>query len=392
MFRACLLSVSCAFSITTPAIAQIGGDGSDGDLHPTADVTIDTTGRPDGFDYRSIRIPAGVTVTLVGTNAAMVRVQGDAQIDGTLSADSLPGDPNEPRLGAPGGPGGYFGGDGNVVSAEAGKGPAGGAGGNAFFGHPGWGEPAGHATPGITASQPSTPTYGSARPFDLRGGSGSGGNANPASLGFPGDGGSGGGGTIALLADGRVTVAGTVTARSLGFGSGGSILIRALDGVEIAGEVRADGNSDQLGSFVSGDGFVRLDGWAAAPVITGTVAPNPLALTLPALEELDAPRLGRPWRLQTASLPGDRVGYFFALAPASLPFPFGTLGLDPASLQFLGATTAAAIGVDSEATLTINVPPQQSLAGVPLWVQALSLATPGPGPRLSNTIATTVQS
>ena len=73
--RAALLGTLVSFVFSAAGVAQIGGNGSQGQLHPTVDITLDTT--HGVFQFTSITIPAGVTVTLTGPNPAILLSQGD---------------------------------------------------------------------------------------------------------------------------------------------------------------------------------------------------------------------------------------------------------------------------------------------------------------------------
>ena len=81
--------------------AQTYGNGQDGALAPTSDITLDTTANGGVFQFTSIAIPAGVTVHLRGSNAARLLCTGGVSIAGTLEGDA------DPSL--RGGPGGYDG-------------------------------------------------------------------------------------------------------------------------------------------------------------------------------------------------------------------------------------------------------------------------------------------
>jgi hypothetical protein len=91
------------------------GNGSDGDFAPTSSITL------SGFkQYKSVYIPSGVTVTVVGT--LYIKCQGFFYNAGTITA---------PACGASGGSGGSGTGAGSVGGAGA-SGGAGGAGGAGY--------------------------------------------------------------------------------------------------------------------------------------------------------------------------------------------------------------------------------------------------------------------
>jgi len=102
-----------------------GGDGTLGDFAPTASTTLNTdnaTIAPNGvFNYRQVRIPTGVTVTITGSYPATLNSLKTALIDGVLGVSGGAGvihdaSPTQagnspPKYGGPGGPGSGKGGD-----------------------------------------------------------------------------------------------------------------------------------------------------------------------------------------------------------------------------------------------------------------------------------------
>ena len=62
-----------------------GSNGSDGAFNPTANVVIDMADHPDGiYQYTSVNIPAGVTVTFIpnaGNKPVVWLVQGSCVIN-----------------------------------------------------------------------------------------------------------------------------------------------------------------------------------------------------------------------------------------------------------------------------------------------------------------------
>ncbi|MEM7205596.1 MAG: hypothetical protein AAF628_35400 [Planctomycetota bacterium] len=378
--------------------AQIGGDGRDGALEPVADLVLDTSTRPGGvFQFTRITIPAGVTLRLVGDEPAVLRSQGAVDVAGTIDADGFAA---VDALGGEGGPGGAAGGHGgpwgSVFCAEAGQGNGGGGAGCVQpFSVPQSGGPAGHATPGQQGlGSGGGRAYGSAYPFDLEGGSGAGGTAYPSSFGQLGPGGGGGGGVVAILADEAVVVSGTVRVRGADLGSAGSVLLRSLASVRVHGLIDAGGNSGGPPPLFprSGDGFVRLDAYGDAPTVTGTVRGVVVTRTLPELTALAAPRLGAPWSLTSATVPGDQVVLLAAAATASVALPrFGVLRLDPsAGLLIVASATTATAGIDPLAELSLAIPPLSALIGSTLHVQAINAVTATGRPRLTNLVSGTI--
>lgn len=394
------LHVVAVVALLVPVPAQIGGDGSDGPFTPRKDVTLDTTHHGGTFQFTTVRIPRGVTVTLTGPNPARLLSQGRVIIEGTLTADAK---------GITPGPGGYRGGRTvwGWTGGEKGHGPGGGAGGRLLFDFPG--KPAAHATQGSGKA----PTYGAAVPFDLRGGSGGGGGWH-YSRSQIGPSGGGGGGSLVLFADGDITISGTVSARGAdivvgvfppagrgGPGSGGSILIRGLGCVRISGQVTATGGrliqAGKPTSTRAGDGFVRIDGYrTCAPDLRGaTIQPLPLVAGLPYLTQLEPPRLGQVWRPRCASLPGDRIAWWMSLRKLDTPFPpFGTIHLDfrpGGGFVLIGLFTLPG-GVDPLAGLDVPIPNDRRLLGRTFYGQAFNILHAANGqPRLSNLLTSTVR-
>lgn len=376
----------------SPAVAQIGGNGVDGVFHPSSNVVLDTTARPGGWDFSSVTIPAGVTVQLIGTNPAILRSIGPVQIDGHLSADALA--PVGTVGGAPGA-GGFAGGD----VGNPGAGPAGGVVGSysPFASSPGG--PGGHATPGRQSwAGGSTGVYGDDWVFDLRGGSGEGASVWPLSWGYPwGAPGGGGGGVVVVLSDSAIQLGGRVSARGHQFGAAGGIFLRALGAVALGpgATIDAAGFVHPFTGRAAGDGFVRLDGYGGKPVIdpSATIAPFPLNLSLPAIRHAGPMQVGTTYTVAGATLPGDGVWFLVSAGTVSIPLPpLGILELDPSLTLVLGMAVANNLAPDPQATLSLAIPNDPGLVGLPLWLQAINASTlAAAGPRLSNTLSTPIQ-
>jgi hypothetical protein len=253
---------------------------------------------------------------------------------------------------------------------------------------------ASHATANGT---PAAPTYGSALPFDLRGGSGGGGAAQ-ISFSVPPYNATGGGGTIVLLAGGSIQVAGAIRAQGGkfgapvpppgvasfgGYGAGGSILIRSLQFVQVTGVLDA-----RSGNNLGGEGFIRVDSYSAfgAPTLTGAVQPAPYVTTMPHLAALAPAQIGHVYPIRCASAPGDDVTLYVSLGTASIPVPpFGTVLLDPTLLWSFGSHTVPATGHDPLATIDIPIPNEAWLVGVTFYAQAINNIGSVAGlPHLSN--------
>lgn len=309
-----------------------GSTGADGAYSPTVSEPLALP--PSGiFNFTSVNIPAGVTVTVVRntTNTPIVILaSGNVTIAGTLSVNgtSAPGsgaagggaqgDDGTPGVG---GPGGFDGGRGGRTVAQgfAGTGLGPGAGNPGFF-RPagdqcvnGAGWSSGGTGGGFGAGGGASPlgavncpqsgynnpqalggtSYGSSRLLPLIGGSGGGGGGGGAT--FEGGGGGGGGGAILIAASGTVNVSGALVANGGaggaatgagiggggGGGSGGAIRIMAtvLAGngtISAAGGPQGDvsgQNTSVFGATVGGAGYVRFE----ADTITRTAAANPVA-------------------------------------------------------------------------------------------------------------------
>ncbi len=344
-------------------------------LAPTSDMFITVTGP---LHYSSITIPSGVTVSFnlppqvpAPFTPSVIRCDGDVVIDGSISvAGSLRW--NAPWLYAAG-------------TVYLGQGLDGYRCAGVMRQYPG---------PGLHAG-----TYGSVLPFSLEGGSPSGwliwysdsSCSVFSTFSSPGE----GGGTIVLLAGGRIDVRGTVTAEGMtssSGGSGGSILLRGHQGVTLypGSHVTAAGGLGAIPATNGAPGYVRIDAFGAPPILQGTITPNPTVVELPFLRAQSPPRIGATWRLDLFAPENAPVFVAAALAPAAnTPTPFGPLGLNLATAATL-AVTAALPSHDPVATVPWSIPNAPPLVGTNLWIQGL--AAPGNLPaRLTNTLAATVQ-
>lgn len=400
--------------LTAGASAQVYGNGSDGALAPTSNLTLDTTANGGVFQFTSIQIPAGVTVHLTGPNPATLLCQGAVNVAGRLDADApetlwLVG---THQYNTASGPGGFQGGG----YSENGYGPGGGAWGNGPA-QIAMGASGSHATVGAVNNPFLTPapTYGQPLPFDLRGGSG-GGGMGAANQGSFGPLGTGGGGTLVLLADGPIDVSGTVSARggdqafgieyywflppaTGGLGAGGSILLRSLQCLRVSGAIDASGGVRTFPGVTpvpsGGDGFVRLDSYTGcgAPDLTGsTIQPAPFVAPMPFLTELEPARIGQTYRARCASAPGDVLGFYYSLGTGNLPLPpFGVLELDTSVLLFFGQHTVPTTGHDPLAAIDIPVPGMAALVGITFYAQVFNaFGTVTGQARLSNRLDVTI--
>ena len=64
--------------------AQFGGTGADGAFLPTTNTTLNTNANNGIFNFTDIEIPFGVTVQVIGENAAILLATGNVLIEGTL--------------------------------------------------------------------------------------------------------------------------------------------------------------------------------------------------------------------------------------------------------------------------------------------------------------------
>lgn len=355
-------------------------------LAPTTNTTITVGVGP--LHYASIDIPAGVTVRFVPPTSgsgpvpgmpAVILCDGDATVHGTLSVAGN---------GTGAHPAGF------VTTGEGLWGYVCGTGPSAYFSPPQGGSHAG--------------TYGSVIPFSLEGGSNGGWLVvYPWCIGgnFLLSSGRSGGGTLALLAQGRIEVHGAVTAdgihtgtssplnNSAGGGSGGSVLLRGAGGVTVfpSGSVTARGGAyfNAHPTTLGAPGYVRLDAWGTAPDIQGTIDPPPTALELPHLRAQAPPQIGATWMLDVLAPENSPV--FVAASLAAGPgtaTPFGVLGLDLLTSASL-AVVVPQPSHDPLASVPWPVPNAPVLIGLQLWVQAFAVPQALP-PRLSNTVFATV--
>lgn len=286
--------VAAAFvvgALAVPGVASAfnsGSTGADGAFNPTVSTAVQLP--PSGiFNFTSVNIPAGVTVTFTKntTNTPVVILaSGDVTIAGTLTVAGDPGkgtgaagDGTTGDDGAPGvgGPGGYNGGRGGAAgvagdpTARGGSGLGPGAGGGAIFtpilpnegsniscggGGGGFGATAGNSECrnrsansefGVGGSP-----YGSSALLPLIGGSGGGGGAG--GLSFNGSGGGGGGGAILIAASGTVAVTGALLANG---GNGG---VASGSGTGGGGGGGSGGAIRIVATTISGDGTISAAG------------------------------------------------------------------------------------------------------------------------------------
>jgi len=231
-----------------------GGTGVDGAFNPTGNITLDTANSP--FNYTSVNIPLGVTVTATGTNPLEIYSTGSITIAGTIDISGGNGaNGNFPGSAVAGGGAGGRGGDSNQ-NGTAGLGQGGGHEGITS----GWSGSSGggfgiKGQDGCRSNKfPGGISYGNKELNPLLGGSGGGGGAGCFASSAKGGGGGGGGCAIRLQAAGSLQITGSIHSNggeggryggtfSLpgSGGSGGGILIQG-NTVLISGSVSARGN------------------------------------------------------------------------------------------------------------------------------------------------------
>ncbi len=285
------------------------GSGGDGDLTVSANMSLPGA----TYQYTSVTIAAGVTLTITGTTPLVIESSGPVMIAGTIDASGMGGGSGTPTgtafgSGGAGGPGGSRGGDGILIGSPSngnvGLGTGGGGAGIGWSGGGGGGHAvAGAASGASNGGGIAGVTYGSAMLTTLEGGSGGGGGSGGKACGSGGGG--GGGGMIRIdapsiaIATGGVIRAdggagGSDGARNCGGGgggSGGSIVLRTRD-LTVAGTVSAagglGGQSTEAGApdyGVGGGGAVgrlRFDA-ETSDLTAGTVTPAPGAQGQPQL-------------------------------------------------------------------------------------------------------------
>ena len=285
--------------LSGPATAAFnsGSTGADGAFNPAANTQLQSP--PSGiFNFTSVNIPAGVTVTFAknATNTPVTMlVSGDFTLAGTIDisgTSSVPTTNTAEDGGQPGtgGPGGYSGGRGGLISGAvtrrggAGLGPGGTrgaelcAGGSGGAGGAGYGAVGGNGlqvSGGTNCLEAGGAAYGSNFLLPLIGGSGGGGGSGGTSLGGGGGGGGGGAiliavsGTVDIQTSGRIFANGGNSTSVIGVGtnissqwggcggagSGGAIRIVATV-VKGSGQLRAVGgvSGSPCGSGVFGNG------------------------------------------------------------------------------------------------------------------------------------------
>lgn len=256
-----------------------GSTGADGAFSPTTSQTV-TVPASGVFNYTTVNIPAGVTITYVQnpsiSTPLTILASGTVQINGTIHVDGLNG--NSSGFGGLGGPGGARGGNGgaNGSAGTPGDGPGGGKGG--IFNPSGSpicavGGGGGFQLAGGGGAL-SGATYGTPSLVPLLGGSGGGGGC--ANSGNNVGGGGGGGGGAILIASSSsisfgppaggssITAAGgscscSTNASVLSSGGGGSGGAIRLVANTISGSVTLNVTGGSGGGNTGGAGYIRVE-------------------------------------------------------------------------------------------------------------------------------------
>ncbi|MBI5908634.1 MAG: hypothetical protein HY848_01565 [Betaproteobacteria bacterium] len=288
--------VAAAFvvgALAAPGVASAfnsGSTGADGAYSPTVSTAVQLP--PGGiFNFTSVNIPTGVTVTFTKNTAntpVVILATGDVVIAGTLNisgadapgtgsgGDGVSGDDGQPGNS---GPGGFSGGRGGLPGPLASAGTAGGTGLGSGGGGPGintnasqlayGGGGGGFGTGGennrgfalgYTTSLGNTGglgggVYGSDQILPLVGGSGGGGGTGGVT--YAGSGGGGGGGAILIAASGTVNISGSLLANG---GAGGQARGGATNVAGGGGGGGSGGAIRIIATTLSGNGTISANG------------------------------------------------------------------------------------------------------------------------------------
>jgi len=331
------LSVIVLLGWTSLGFAQTfvsGSTGADGAFTPAANTTV--TLPPSGvFNYTTVNIPAGVTVTYT-PNAAntpvTVLATGNVTIAGILSVNGTNGangSTTGPLVnpGALGGPGGFNGGQGGsrdgTLAASSGHGPGGGA---------------------VTPANAVSGSYGVPVDFvsllPLFGGSG-GAGVIATGGGLSGPSGAGGGGAVVIASSTLISVSGTIRANggdagtgflgaAGGVGSGGAIRLVAPQ-ISGAGSLLVNAG---IGGVVGGRGNIRLEaftlgfsGTTTFAALSTSLSPGPVtAASTPALINLPTLTISSVGSTGAPAIPGG------SYTTADIALPAGTANPVPVTL------------------------------------------------------------
>jgi hypothetical protein len=347
------VALMLAFAPTLAFAFSSGSTGADGPFNPTVNTVV--TLPPSGiFNYTSVNIPAGVTVSYLRntTNTPVVILaSGDVTIAGILNVGGgngadvgSAGTGNQGDDGQPGkgGPGGFEGGRGGAsvgsvnapqALAGSGLGPGGGSSGifinvvpgvsncidntnGRIIGGSGGGfsvggnansrssvSCTGGGTSNFTYSAPGGVGYGSRFLLPLIGGSGGGGGGGY--LASEGAGGGGGGGALLIAASGTVNVVSPSGGVFANGGAGGST---AGAGAGAPGGGGSGGGIRIIASTLIGNGTIQAVGGPAGVTGTGVFAVDAAGAGAPGFVRLEADTITRTTAanpVATSDTPGN---------------------------------------------------------------------------------------
>lgn len=408
---AAALALGAYFAPGVASAFNSGSTGADGAFSPTVNTTL--TLPPSGiFNYTSVIIPVGVTVTYVRNTAntpVVILATGDVTISGTLnvSGNTAPGagtagDGNTGDDGVPGtgGPGGFDGGRGGVASSVvpntgntsvhggSGLGPGGGGGADftcLAFGGPSpavvSGAGGGYGGPGENGNSGFCPvvtgiggaSYGSAGLLPLIGGSGGGGGSGGTV--FNAAGGGGGGGAILIAASGTINVTGNLLAVG---GNGGNSAGSGLGG---PGGGASGGAIRLIATTISGNGTIAAGGGAGGA---------PSGQTYPAA----AGGAGASGRVRLEAESYTRTAGSTPLFSFGAPGPVFVAGAPTLAISSVAGVSAPATptgGVDVSLPSSVSNPVTVvfTTSGVPVGSSVQLRVTPANSPTITATSSPT---
>lgn len=307
------LAAALLAPVSAMAAFVSGSTGADGAFEPTANTVLQI---PESgvFNYTTVTIPSGVTVTFKKNNQntpVTILATGDVTVNGTINVNGSPGNNIIPGVG---GPGGFDGGQGAAASStgKRGEGPGGGGGGSPCPVN----DPSGGGGGGSFASSGSTggsyssyaggtagSVYGNERILPTIGGSG-GGGAGGLSV-YVGGAGGGGGGGIVIASSGTITVSGSVSANG-----GAGATLNNLNSYAGGGGGGSGGSIRLVANTIAGNGSISATGGGGGsnywtPGGTGGVGRI----------RLEASNVLRT----TATTPPMSLGYPYAVTPPNMP-------------------------------------------------------------------------
>jgi hypothetical protein len=355
-----------------------GSTGADGDLIiNTPGVTVLTLTPQGGgnvFNFKSIQVSAGSTVSLSGLNypnPLFFLAQTAVTINGTISLDGANGyaGSSQPggRTSSVPGAGGYAGGVGAFGSspAQLGGGPGGGAGGTQTGNH---GQPNTGCGGTFTGNSFLVPVVG-----------GSGGGGGQIAENGPGPGGGAGGGALVIASSTSITLNGTISANGgasgavgtsgnggAGGGSGGAIRLVAPIIAGSGATLSALGGGPLTGGSCSqqgGNGLIRMEAFQNTLVFQNAINPGSSA----ALVIFSSP-----------------FGVFLPSTPPPSLQVTGVGGV-PVPSSPTGSFTIPDVIVNSSSPLVFNIQASNIPVTTPVTVTLILLSENGPDQILTST-------